>query len=286
MARLRMHQVDGSVVGGLIFMHAGCLLAPAYVTPGAVAVFVAGIWLFGGLGVCLGFHRLLTHRSFRAPRWLERTLAVLGCLAWQGSPVQWAAVHRMHHRDSDGPTDPHSPRAGFWWAHMIWILQKRPIDRPVEEVAGDLLRDPVLRWLHRWFWTLQLPLAAGLYAAGGLPWVVWGIFVRTTIVWHGTWLINSACHRWGYANFDLEDDSRNLWWVALLTFGEGWHNNHHRHAAAADHGLRGWEVDLTFATIRLLERLGWVDRVVAHRSRAELAAGSAQQVADGVPLER
>lgn len=252
-------------------MHAGCLLAPAYVDAGAIAVFLAGIWLFGGLGICLGFHRLLTHRAFRAPRWLERTLAVLGCLAWQGSPIQWAAVHRLHHLDADGPSDPHSPRRSLLWSHMLWIFQKRPIERPVEEVAKDLLRDPFMRWLHRWFWTLQLPLAGLLFAAGGLSWVVWGVFVRTTVVWHGTWLINSASHRWGYRNFDLDDDSRNLWWVAWLTFGEGWHNNHHRHAAAAQHGLRRWEIDLTGRTIRLLERIGLVDRVVAHRGADELA---------------
>lgn len=264
-------RIDLSVAGGLVFMHAGCLLAPAYVSPGAIGVFLAGIWLFGGLGICLGFHRLLTHRAFDAPRWLERTLAVLGCLAWQGSPVQWAAVHRTHHADSDGPRDPHTPREGFWWAHMLWILQKQPIERPVEEVAADLLRDPFMRWLHVWFWTLQIPLAGALYAVGGLSWVVWGVFVRTTVVWHGTWLINSAAHRWGYRNFDLDDDSRNLWWVALLTFGEGWHNNHHRHPTAAVHGLRRGEVDLTGGTIRLLARVGWIAEVVEHRGAAELA---------------
>ena len=268
MQRLSLREVDMSVAGGLIFMHAGCLLAPLHFTPGAAAVFLAGIWLFGGLGICLGFHRLLTHRAFKAPRWLERTLAVLGCVAWQGSPVQWAAVHRTHHRDSDGPVDPHSPQESFWWGHMLWILQKRPIDRPVEEVAKDLLQDPFMRWLHKWFWTLQLPLAAALYLVGGLPWVVWGIFVRTTVVWHGTWLINSAAHRWGYANFDLGDGSRNLWWVALLTFGEGWHNNHHHHPSAATHGLRWWEIDVTGLTIRLLRRLGVVDAVIDHRGRS------------------
>jgi fatty-acid desaturase len=256
--------VDWPVVGGIAAMHLGCVLAPFHVTAGAVWVMVALIWLAGGVGVTLGFHRLLTHRSFRCPLWLEHGLTVLGCLSWQGGAIQWVGTHRLHHQSPDRDEDPHSPRHGFLWSHMLWPMLKEPAGRCAADAAKDLARDPVHRFLDHWFWVPQALLVPVLYALGGLPWVVWGIFVRTTIVYHGTWLVNSAGHRFGYRNFDTRDDSGNVWWVALLTFGEGWHNNHHAHQSAAAHGVRWFELDLTYAQIRLLGLLRLARGITPH----------------------
>jgi stearoyl-CoA desaturase (delta-9 desaturase) len=219
------------------------------------------LYFFTGLGVTLGYHRLLTHRSFATPRWVEYTLAVLGSLANQGGPLQWVANHRKHHQHSDHDGDPHSPRDGWWWAHAFWWMPRQSrarVERDYRRYTPDLARDPFYRFLQRWEALPPLALAAVLFGLGqlcggvGLSWVVYGIFVRTTLLLHATWLVNSATHLWGYRSHDTRDRSTNLWWVALLTFGEGWHNNHHAFPRSARHGLRWWEFDLTFLLIRVM----------------------------------
>lgn len=213
----------------------------------------------GMLGVTLCYHRLLAHRSFSLPKPLEYCLALCGCLAYQNGPVKWVAVHRVHHAYSDRPRDPHSPTRGFWWAHIGWLLVHDDfLDRwdQYARWAPDLAKDRVHRFLNDTHGIYQVLLAGGLYALGGWPFVVWGIFVRTVFVWHGTWLVNSAAHIWGYRTYSTGELSTNNWWVALITFGEGWHNNHHAFLSSAAHGLRWWEVDVTYAAIRLLGRLG------------------------------
>ena len=216
-------------------------------------------WITGGLGITLCYHRLLTHRSFQTPKWMEYFLSILGSLACQGGPLTWVAVHRMHHAQSDQPLDPHSPRHGFFWAHMGWCLHAVTGVATSEEktkLAPDLAKDPVHAWLDKVQLIWSAPLAWGLYALGGWPFVIWGIFVRLVTVYHTTWAVNSAAHVWGYKNYKSDDDSTNLWWVALATFGEGWHNNHHAFQFSARHGLKWWELDATYLTIQLLEKLG------------------------------
>jgi stearoyl-CoA desaturase (delta-9 desaturase) len=233
------------------------------------------LYLVAGLGITMGYHRLLTHRSFQTPRWIERLLAIMGCLANQGGPLQWAAVHRIHHQHSDGEGDPHSPRDGLWWAHLLWWM---PYD-PILDDAGryrryvpDRARDPVHRFLQRWHVALPLALAGLLFGLGelwggvGLSWIVWGMFVRTTLLYHATWLVNSATHLWGYRSHKTRDDSTNLWWVALVSLGEGWHNNHHAFPRSARHGLRWWELDVTYLMIRGLGLVGLAHEIhVPHR---------------------
>ena len=243
---------------GLIFLHLGLLFAPATFSWRAFWVFFVLQWITGGLGITLGFHRLLTHRSFQAPKWLEYVITLCGTLALQGGPIHWVATHRIHHAFSDRPQDPHSPTRGFWWAHVFWTLAYDEIrDHPTRywRYAPELAKDPVQRFLDRMQVPITILFGTLLLAWGGWPFVIWGIFVRIVFFYHATWLVNSAAHIWGYRSYETNEGSRNNWFVALLTYGEGWHNNHHAYPTSAAHGLRWWEVDLTYATIRLL---GWV----------------------------
>jgi stearoyl-CoA desaturase (delta-9 desaturase) len=254
----------GSVLW-LAGLHAGALgaLVPGYFSWQALAVCFFLYWLTACIGICLTYHRLLTHRSFAMrPRGLEYLLTALACCASEGGPIGWVADHRKHHAHADDEDDVHSPRRGFHWAHMFWWITPNPADLHTREYlrkwAPDLYRDPVHRFLERIQLVPALLLFAGLYAAGGLPWLVWGGFVRTVAVLHATWLVNSATHLWGYRSYETRDASTNLWWVALLSFGEGWHNNHHAFQTSARHGLRWWELDVTYVAIRVLSAVGLV----------------------------
>ena len=258
--------VHWPTVIALAGMHVLALAAvvPAFFTWSGLIVFAIMVWITGGLGVTLCYHRLLTHRSFKTPKWFEYVLVVCGCLSWQGSPLQWVGMHRLHHKHSDTDHDPHTPEHGFTWAHIVWMLRDDVDGRKGHDAAKDLARDPVIRWLDKLFWLPQLALAVGLFFGGaafggwltGVSWVVWGVAFRTVFVYHATWFVNSAAHTWGYKNYDTGEGSTNLWWVALLSFGEGWHNNHHAKPRAAAHGQRWFELDPTYWTIRLLGLVG------------------------------
>lgn len=248
-------------------LHVGALAAPLCFTWKGVLLALVLHWITGGLGICLGFHRLLTHGSFDTYPWMRRLLAWFGMMAGEGPPIMWVASHRKHHRFSDLEGDPHSPRDGGWWAHVLWMLPKHSADEWATlyaRYAPDLLRDRFMRFLNRSFIWWQLGAAGVCFGAGWLFWdlstglslLVYGMFLRLVVVMHATWLINSATHIWGYRNYETQDNSRNLWWVALLTYGEGWHNNHHAHQRAARHGRRWWELDLTWLTIRLMQSVG------------------------------
>ncbi|MGA7937468.1 MAG: fatty acid desaturase [Kovacikia sp.] len=247
-------------------IHAMALLAPWFFSWSALGVAIFLHWLLGSIGICLGYHRLLTHRSLQVPKGLEYAIALIGSLALQGGPISWVSAHRRHHlHTEDNQKDPYSARRGFWWSHILWLIYHRPdfFDYDsYKQFAPDLDRDPFYRWLEHNFMLLQLPLAVVLYLLGGWSFVIYGIFVRAVLLWHSTWLINSATHMWGYRTFFSEDNSRNLWWAAILTYGEGWHNNHHAHPNVAKAGLQWWEIDMTWWAIQALKSLGLARKVV------------------------
>jgi fatty-acid desaturase len=208
-------------------VHASLLLAPWTFSWPNLAVAVGLHALSGGLGICVGYHRLLTHKAFTARRPLTYLLATLGALTIQGGPAAWLANHRQHHQRSDGPGDPPDASRGFWWAHMGWIFVGVPEPDPAawrRRYAPDMLLDPYFRVLDRWYWALQVPLGLVLLWAGGWGLVVWGVGVRLVASYHTTYLVNSAGHWFGYQSYRTGDRSRSNWWVALLAYGEGWHN--------------------------------------------------------------
>ena len=263
-------------------LHIGALAAfvPALFTWPAVAVGLGLYWLTAGLGICLTYHRLLTHRSFALrPRWLEYLFTAIGCCASEGGAIGWVADHRKHHAHADDEQDVHSPGRGLAWAHMLWWMTPDVTRTHDPEYyakwAPDLARDPVHRVLDRFHFVFPLLMFAALYAAGGLPWLVWGGFVRSCLVLHSTWLVNSATHVWGYRSYPTRDTSTNLWWVALLTFGEGWHNNHHASQTSARHGLRWWELDATYWAIRLMALVGLAHGVEASQADRRAATAGA-----------
>lgn len=247
-------------------IHAVALLAPWFFSWSALGITLFLHWLLGSIGICLGYHRLLTHRSFQVPRFLEYAITFLGALALQGGPIFWVAGHRVHHlHTEDLEKDPYSAKRGFWWSHMLWLFYPQSEHfnyQAYKKFAPDLDKDPFYRWLNRNFLMLQIPLAIGLYLLGGWSFVIWGVFVRAVVLWHSTWLINSATHLMGYRTFSSEDNSRNLWWAALLTYGEGWHNNHHAYPNVAKAGWKWWELDMTWWAIQVLRSLGLAKRVV------------------------
>ena len=257
-------------IGGL---HLGALAAPLCFTWHGVVLLLVMSWVTGCWGVTLGYHRLLAHSSFETFSWVRRFLAWCGMLAGEGPPIMWVAVHRKHHHFSDQEEDPHTPRQGRWWSHMMWMLPKHSSDQWAKlyvRYTPDLLREGFMRFLNRTFLMWHLLVGVTFFVSGWLIWdlatgvslLVYGMFVRLVFVMHATWLINSATHIWGYRNYDTDDDSRNLWWVAMLTYGEGWHNNHHDQQRTARHGHRWWELDVTWQTIRLMRFVGLAWNVV------------------------
>ena len=239
-----------AIIGPFFFFSWGAVLA------GFVLYVITGMF-----GITLGYHRLLTHRSFKSPKWVERFLATLGILALQRGPLEWVAAHRMHHSFVDDNQDPHNARRGFWWSHIGWMCVRNPDlndEIKLRRFARDIASDRYMNWLAGDWPQLLLQVALGLLllAIGGWSYVIWGIFVRAAFTYHVTWFVNSATHKFGYKNFASEDLSTNCWWVGLLAFGEGWHNNHHTFPDVAPAGLKWWEVDITFMTIRLMKVLG------------------------------
>ncbi len=255
-------QFSSGMVWYFAIFHALALLAffPFAFSWSAVVVMLVLNWMTASLGICLGFHRYLTHRSLDLPKWLGYFFVLLGSLALENGPIKWVGQHRMHHANSDTDQEPHSARKGFWWAHMGWMLHRHPVfDNPfrIKSYTKDLQDDAFYAFLEKHFISVQVAFGLILFAIGGIPWVIWGIFLRVVLVYHQTWLVNSAAHTFGYKNLKLENDlSTNCWWVGLLAFGEGWHNNHHAFPKSARHGLRPWEVDMTWWTISGLKTLG------------------------------
>ncbi|HWB60295.1 MAG TPA: fatty acid desaturase, partial [Chthoniobacteraceae bacterium] len=270
----------------VVVVHALALLAfwPALFRWSSVIAAAAGVYVFGTLGINLCYHRLLTHRGFKCGKRLEHFFALLGVCCLQETPAHWVAVHRMHHQHSDEQPDPHSPLVNFFWSHLGWLwIENSELERfgLFERYAKDLVADRFYRRLERnfaWVWVNLVQWGIFFLAGAAIGWLpahsirdaamaglsmlVWAVFVRTVIVWHITWSVNSVTHLWGYRNYDTRESSRNNWIVGLLSNGEGWHNNHHAQPRAASHGHRWWELDVTFLTIRALATLGIASDVV------------------------
>ena len=253
------NKVSWVTATAIAIFHIGAIAAFFFIDWTAIAVTAFLYWLTLSCGIGMGYHRLHTHRSYVVPKPLEYFFAVLGTLTLEGGPMFWVATHRVHHQNSDQPGDPHSPRDGAWWSHMGWIIfgeAKHSNTALMAKYVPDLARDPFYRWLNTYHFLPLTVLGIGLFLWGGLPMLLWAVFFRVTAGLHATWLVNSATHMWGKKRFKTRDDSRNNFFVAMVTFGEGWHNNHHAHPTSSRHGLAWWEFDLTWLQIRLLEILG------------------------------
>jgi len=255
------------------------------------------MYLTTAIGITVGYHRMLTHRAFDAPKPVKYALATMGSMAVQGSVIDWVADHRKHHAFTDEDGDPHSPHGhggglkgalhGLWHAHMGWLWQTQGAAEK-RRYARDLLEDRGLRRISRSFlWLIAAGLAlpallgfllSGFTAMGALTGLLWGGFVRVFLVHHVTWSINSVCHFFGRRRFDLDDESTNVFWLALPSLGESWHHNHHAFPRSAKHGLRWWEIDISGLIIRAMEKAGLAYNVVTitpERQREREAAGSA-----------
>jgi stearoyl-CoA desaturase (delta-9 desaturase) len=255
-------------------LHAFAALAIFFHTIPALVAFLS-LYLISSFGVTVGYHRLLTHSGFITTPLIRNLLITAGSLSAQGGPLYWVSIHRQHHQFIDHDADPHNSRLGFWWSHIGWLLYSDNLFGYDPSYVSDLSSDPWLCWLDRNFLVLQTPLAfilflvtfqiSGLHNA--IAMIIWAIPLRIVAVLHSTWLTNSVAHRWGYRNFETSDNSVNSWWVALLTLGEGWHNNHHAFPASARHGLKRWELDPSWWLISLLAslNLAWNVRSVKIR---------------------
>jgi len=240
-------------------IHLAALAAPWTFSWTGLGVLLGLYWLSCSPGICLGYHRLLTHRGLRVSKPLEYLLTVFGMLTSEGGAISWVAMHRRHHALSDRPgRDVHTPRDGFWWSHFGWVISETemPIKAMEKRYCPDLLADPVHRFLNRWHLLPNVLVGTGLYFWGGWPLVVWGVFLRLVVGLHATWFVNSAAHTWGYRTYDTPEGSTNLWWVGLIAWGEGWHNNHHAFPRSARHGLAWWEFDATWLLVRSLAAVG------------------------------
>jgi len=216
-------------------------------------------WVGGSLGIGVTYHRLLTHRGYKVPKIVEYLGTLCGMLASEGGAITWVAMHRYHHIHSDRPgKDLHTPKDGFWWSHWGWIVCKMQMDRSEMErrYAPELVADPVHRFLNRVHVLPNVLVGLACYAWGGWPLVAWGVFLRMAVTLNATWLVNSATHTWGYRTYQTPEGSTNLWWVGLLAWGEGWHNNHHAFQRSARHGLEWWELDMNWIVIRALMTVG------------------------------
>ncbi|WP_159789595.1 acyl-CoA desaturase [Sodalinema gerasimenkoae] len=240
---------------------------PSTFTWAGVGVALFLHWVTGALGVTMGWHRLISHRSFEVPKWLEYFLMLCGTLSCQAGPLDWVGMHRIHHKYSDTPADPHDSNKGFWWSHVGWMFFEIPAKEEASKMVKDIEDDPVYQFCQKFFIPIQFVLGFILYFLGdyfvgnGISFVVWGVFVRMAVMFHCTWFVNSATHKFGYRTYESGDDSRNCWWVALVTYGEGWHNNHHAFQYSARHGLKWWEIDVTWMMISALETVGLAKKV-------------------------
>ena len=243
-----------------ILLHGCALIAllPRFWSWGSFLVFVITTWLTACLGLSIGYHRLLSHRSFKTSLLFERILATLGALSYQFGPIRWVSIHRRHHRHSDTELDPHNSNKGFWYSYIGWLFNNKLIDvcPKCGQHVKDISKDRYYRWLHKYYGLLQIPLAFFLYSLGGWSFVLWGIPLRIVYTLFLVGLVNSITHQRGYRRFNTVPGFNHTL-VALLSFGEGYHNNHHEYPNSANLGLKG-EFDISWYHILLMSKLGLV----------------------------
>ncbi len=208
-------------------------------------------------GITAGYHRYFAHRGFKAGRFVQFLLALLGTTSLQKGVLWWAGHHRHHHVHSDDEHDLHSPKRGFFWSHLGWIISDAHDATPWSRIK-DFGRFPELRFLNKHWWLPPTLLGAAVFALGGPSMLLIGFFLSTALLWHGTFVVNSLAHVWGSRRFATSDTSRNNWFIALITLGEGWHNNHHHYCSTANQGFYWWEIDLSFYAIKVMQKLGLV----------------------------
>jgi len=243
----------------LSVIHIAAVCAIPFFTWQAFAVCLFLLFTISPLGINLCYHRLLTHRGLKVPTWFEYVLSTIAATSGQGPMLIWVAEHRLHHQYSDEPGDPHSPREGFFHAHMGHLFWHKPFeDEPDRwmKYVPDLCKHRYYHFLSKYSSLFVALPAIPLYLLGGVPFVMWGIFVRIVLMWHVTWSVNSVCHTFGYQTFKTADTSRNCWWVGIFGAGEGWHNNHHAYPTSASHGREWYEFDFTYQIIRFLKLIG------------------------------
>lgn len=263
--------VNWTVTSTMAAFHVGAIAALFIFSWKGLALAAVLWWVTGSLGIGMCYHRLLTHRGYKTYRWLEYLLTICGTLALEGGPIAWVATHRIHHQNTDKEGDPHSPQDGGFWAHMGWILTGEAIHHNTAELfpyVPDLRKDQFQVWISKWHWLPTVVLSLIFLAIGGWSWLFWGIFFRTTVGLHATWLVNSATHIWGSQRFLTGDTSTNSFWVAILTWGEGWHNNHHAFPQIARHGYAWYEVDFNWYGILALQYFGLIWDVKLPKSKA------------------
>src|SRR3984957_2134432 len=257
-------EINWVTATAMIAFHIGAVVALFFFTWKAFFLAIFLWWVSGSLGIGMGYHRLLTHPGYKTPKWVEYFLTICATLALEGGPIFWVATHRIHHKHSDKEGDPHSPIDGIWWAHMGWILIGKSMHHDTSTLARfvpDLAKDKFMVWITKYHYVPIIVLGFILLAIGGWPFVMWGIFARTVVGLHATWLVNSATHSWGTRRFQTRDLSTNSWWVAILTVGEGRHNNHHAHPVSARHGMKWYEIDFNWYGIWALQKLGLAKKI-------------------------
>lgn len=269
-ARSESDRIDWIRIAPFIALHLACLLVFwVGVSPVAIVAFLFS-YLIRMFAITAFYHRYFSHRAFRTSRPVQFFFAMIGAASTQRGPLWWAAHHRQHHRCADQEDDPHAPRHGFLWSHMGWFLSRRHFATDYERIP-DLAKYPELRWLDRYALLVPVAYAALWFALGaalsrlapgletsGWQLLVWGYFISTVVLIHATLTINSLAHVWGRRRYATRDDSRNNFWLALLTLGEGWHNNHHHYPGSARQGFFWWEIDLSYYVLKLMSSLGLV----------------------------
>lgn len=246
-------------------LHLISLAVPFTMTAANIKLMVLWYIITGMIGITMSYHRMLSHRAFKVPKPLEYLFAYCGALAGQGDPITWVAEHRHHHKYCDTIDDVHSPKEGFWWSHAGWLINNQVTDPRVELTKDTIVQDLEKQWFYRF---LKKTYGIHVILSGALFWYlfgfggfVWAFAFRAVWVYHITWFVNSASHVWGYQSYKTGDVSKNNWWVGILAFGEGWHNNHHAFEYSARHGLEWWQYDPTYYTIRLLQLVGLAKNV-------------------------
>ena len=280
-------EINWVTASAMAIFHLGAIAALFFFTWKAFFVACLLWWVSGSLGIGMGYHRLLTHRGYKTPKWVEYFLTLCATLALEGGPIFWVATHRIHHQYSDENGDPHSPRDGKWWAHMGWILTGKSMHHDTTTLARyvpDLAKDKFHVWITKYHYVPMIVSGLLLLGIGGLPMLLWGVFLRTVVGLHATWMVNSITHTWGTRRFATTDMSTNNWWVAtFFTWGEGWHNNHHAHPVSARHGLAWYEIDINWYGIWVLNKLGLARHV--YRVRLEKLPAKPPVISDITTLD-